>query len=263
MKGRLLFLGTGSSVGVPVIGCSCAVCSSASPYNQRLRPSVLIQTEQKKLLIDPGPDFRQQALRHHITMLDGILLTHAHHDHTSGVDDLRPIYYRRENPLPALLSEETALELQMRYYYIFRSEDPDETFVPRIQLQILPPQREGSVDFIGLSIGYMTYEQGGMLVNGFRFGDLAYLSDIRLFSHTLFEQLQGIKTLIISALRHTPSPLHFSVDEAVDFAHRTKAERVWLTHLSHELDHEKTNAYLPDHIKLAYDGLEIEFGNPS
>jgi phosphoribosyl 1,2-cyclic phosphate phosphodiesterase len=256
MKGKLIFLGTGGSVGIPVIGCSCEVCHSTDPLNQRLRPSALLQCEQRQFLIDAGPDFRMQALRYGITKIDGLLLTHAHYDHTAGIDDLRPLYYRRQAPLPVLLSAATAQELRMRFFYLFQS--ADEKFVSRFHLQVLPDQA-GSVMFENLLIQYMTYSQGGMLVNGYRIGDLAYLSDIRHFSPSIFEDLEGVRYLIISALRYTPSPLHFSVDEAIDFAKQVKAERVWLTHISHELEHHKTNAYLPEYMSLAYDGLVIDF----
>lgn len=258
MKNKLKFLGTGGSVGVPVIGCPCAVCHSTDPYNQRLRPSVLLKIAHRQFLIDAGPDFRLQALRYGITHLDGLLLTHAHHDHSGGLDDLRPIYYRRESPLPILLSHDTAKDLLLRYYYLFEPSLGQETFTPRLHLQILPDQA-GQVIFEGLTIEYMTYIQGGMKVNGFRIGDLAYLSDIRHFSPTIFDHLKGLRYLIISALRYTPSPLHFSVDEAIDFAKQVGAKQVWLTHISHDLEHHQTNAYLPANVSLAYDGLEIEF----
>ncbi len=258
--GKLLFLGTGASMGIPVIGCGCAVCQSPSSFNRRTRPSVLIKTQlNKQLIIDVGPDFRLQALQHKISRLDGVLFTHAHHDHTAGIDDLRPIYYNRSSPLPILLSKVTAEDIQMRYHYLFGAIQGDKNFIPRLHLQLLPDQIEGRVHFEGLTIGYVTYEQGGMAVNGFRMGDLAYLSDIRHFPETIFSRLKGVKTLIISALRYTPSLLHFSIDEAVDFAERAGAESVWLTHISHELEHEKVNAYLSSHVKLAYDGLELDF----
>jgi phosphoribosyl 1,2-cyclic phosphate phosphodiesterase len=257
MKKRLTFLGTGGSLGIPVVGCSCAVCRSSSPFNQRLRPSVLIQVAQKKFLIDVGPDFRQQALRYDIQTLEGVLLTHAHYDHTAGIDDLRSIHFRRTSPLPILLSKATAQELHTRYYYLFPSEQHPDV-ASRMQFHLLPDQA-GEVLFEGLPIQYVTYSQGGMDVNGYRLGDLAYLSDIRHFSPAIVEHLKGLKILIISALRYTPSPLHFSVDEALDFAAQIQAKQVWLTHLSHDLDHEQTNAYLPSNVRLAYDGLEIEF----
>lgn len=260
MKGRLIFLGTGGSVGVPVIGCSCAVCCSKEVVNQRSRPSILIQCAHRQFLVDAGPDFRQQALRQGLTHLDGLLLTHAHHDHTAGLDDLRPIYYRRETPLPILLSADTARDIQQRYYYLFQAEG-NPYFIARLNLQILPAQ-EGEVIFEGLSIQYVTYVQGGMAVNGFRLGNVAYLSDIRDFSPSIYSHLENLDVLIVSALKYTVSPMHFSVDEAIDFAKRVQAKHVYFTHLSHELDYEQTNAYLPANMRLAYDGLEIEFEVP-
>ncbi len=260
MKGRLIFLGTGGSVGVPMIGCSCAVCCSKEAVNQRSRPSILIQYAHRQFLVDAGPDFRQQALRHGITHLDGLLLTHAHHDHTAGLDDLRPIYYRRETPLPILLSADTARDIQQRYYYLFQA-GANPYFVARLSLQILPHQ-EGEVLFEGLPIQYVTYIQGGMAVNGFRLGKVAYLSDIRDFSPSIYSYLKDLDVLIVSALKYTISPMHFSVDEAIDFANQVQAEQVYFTHLSHELDYEQTNAYLPANMRLAYDGLEIEFEVP-
>lgn len=256
MKAKLIFLGTGGSVGVPVIGCSCRVCQSSDPLNKRLRPSALLKIENRQFLIDAGPDFRTQALRAGIKTLDALLLTHAHHDHTAGIDDLRPIYFHRNKPLTILLSEQTAQEVRMRYHYLFESGKKDS--FSHFHLQILSSSR-GSTILEGIPIQYVTYSQGGMLVNGYRIGDFAYLSDIREYSPSIFDDLKGVKCLVISALRYTNSPLHFSVDEAVDFAKQLNAEQVWLTHMSHDLDHHQTNAYLPSHIRLAYDQQEIEF----
>lgn len=254
----LLFLGTGASLGVPVIGCQCPACQSNLKYNHRFRTSALLTINQKKILIDCGPDFRQQALQHKINTLDGIILTHAHNDHTAGLDDLRAFFYQRTSPLPLLLSEETHDEILKRFDYLFRPSlyvSMDQKFTIQKLLD-----KQGETIFDAIKINYMTYEQGGMQVNGFRFNDLAYLSDIKIYNEALFDSLIGVKKLIISALRFTPSPLHFTVDEAVDFASKVRAEEVWLTHISHDLEHEKVNAYLPDHVNLAYDGLTISFG---
>lgn len=257
MHGKLLFLGTGGSVGVPLIGCFCEVCCSSDPYNLRLRPSALISIGEKRFLIDVGPDFRAQALKFQITRLDGLLLTHAHQDHVGGIDDLRPVCFLRKSPLPILVSQETAQDIRMRYHYLFPSRDSAGS--GPFELHILPPKQMGEVVFEKMAIQYVTYLQGKMAVIGFRIGDFAYISDIRTFSPDIFTQLKGVKYLVISALKYIPSPLHFSVDEAIDFAAQIKAERTWLTHLSHELDYHHANAYLPPHIRMAYDGLEISF----
>ncbi len=244
-------------MGIPIIGCDCAVCRSEDPYNKRLRPSALLTVDQKRFLIDAGPELRVQALRYGVDRLDGVIFTHSHHDHTAGIDDLRAYSFRNQKPLPVLLSKETADDLMNRYYYLFKSDPSKETVKTRISMQILESTR-GSVVFEGLPLRYVTYEQAGMKVNGFIVGSVGYLSDIRHYSETLFEDLIGVKTLILSALRFTSSEFHFSVDEAVDFAKKAGAQHTWLTHISHDLDHEKTNAYLPPSVRMAYDGLEID-----
>ena len=258
MKGHLLFLGSGASMGVPIIGCSCAVCTSTSPYNKRLRPSVLIQLENKNYLIDVGPDFRYQCLHAQIDHVEGILFTHCHQDHTAGMDDLRPFHFRRKTPIPFIASKITADDIRTRFHFIFKPNAEDHQISPR--LEYLPlPDKEGVVYLNDFPIHYCTYSQGEMDVNGFRMGDVAYLTDIKEYAPSIFQWLQGVKTLILSCLRHTSSPLHLSVDEAVDFVRKAGVDKAWLTHISHDLDHEKTNAYLPSHIQLAYDGLNIEF----
>lgn len=256
--GTLLFLGTGGSMGVPVIGCDCAVCTSGKSVNQRSRPSALLHLGSKSILIDCGPDFRWQALRFHIKRVDGVILTHAHNDHTAGFDELRLFYFRQHAPVPCLLSKETEADLSQRFHYIFARKGPYEQFIPKFDFQYMEG-KTGRVDFLGFPVDFMTYEQGGMQVNGLRFGNLAYVTDIRHYDPLLIEHLRGLDTLILSALRFTPSPLHFDVDEAVEFARRCGAKETWLTHLSHDLDHDQTNAYLPANVRLAYDGLQLPF----
>lgn len=258
-QATLEFLGSGGSMGVPVIGCHCPVCASDKPVNHRSRPSVLISIDSKKILVDCGPDFRWQALRIHLDNLDGVILTHAHHDHTAGFDELRLFYFRNHHkPFPCLLSRETEEDLRRRFYYMFKTTGPYEAFVPKFDFSYMEGET-GSVDFLSLPVSYISYEQGGMKVNGLRFGSLAYVTDIRHYDETIFKHLLGLDTLILSALRFTPSPLHMTVDEAVEFARRCGAKETFLTHLSHDLDYDQTNAYLPANVKLAYDGLKIPF----
>ncbi len=246
-----------------MIGCSCAVCRSLLPHNQRFRTSALVTLNGKKILIDAGPDFRSQALHFHINRLDGVIFTHSHNDHIAGVDDLRVYYAIEEKALPCLLSLSTLEDLQTRYPYIFslleksKRENPKK-LLPQFDLRLLQSS-SGEVDFLGSRIQYLTYEQTGMLVNGYRFGKLAYITDIRHYSKEIFSELEGVEFLILSGLRFTSSTMHFTVDEAIAFAEQVKAKQTWLTHISHELDHEKTNAYLPESIRMAYDGLEIFF----
>lgn len=254
---KLLFLGTGGSMGVPVIGCHCPVCSSDDPHNKRLRPSALLKVGGKNILIDCGPDFRQQALKFGIDQLDGTILTHAHNDHTAGIDELRVYYMHTHHSLPLLLSDETAQDIKARFAYIFTKERFYK-LLPTFELHEFTGER-GEVEFLGLQIGFHSYLQAGMTVHGYRIGNLAYLTDIKDYDEAIFPFLKGVDLLVLSALRFTSSPLHFTVDEASSFAQQAGAKMTWLTHLAHELDYEETNARLPENVRLAYDGLEIDF----
>lgn len=253
LTGTLRLLGTSASAGVPVIGCRCDVCTSSNPYNRRQRSAALLTINKKNFLIDSGPDVRMQALRWEINSLDGVLFTHAHQDHTAGIDDLRIYYIRSQKSLPCLLSQATLDDIATRFSYLFTP-----SLNTRLEFLTLPDER-GSILFEGLLIRYFTFQQLSMPVNGYRFGDLAYVSDIRDYPETIFEDLKGVRTLVISALRYTPSPMHLTVDEAVAFAERVGAQHTYLTHLSHDLEHEKTNAYLPQNVRMGYDGMIIDF----
>lgn len=254
-----VFLGTGASLGSPVVGCHCPICRSDNIQNKRLRTSALLRLPFQRFLIDCGPDFRQQALRQDLGKIDGLILTHAHYDHIAALDELRIYTIRQQKSVPTLLSASTAEEVYQRFSYIFTGKEIEgKKMPPQLTLQQLQAA-EGFVDFCGLPTRYVTYEQSGMPVNGYRWGDLAYLTDIRHFPESIFDMLQDIKILIVGALRFTPSPFHFTIDEAIEFSKKTSAKQVWLTHLSHEVEHDKTNAYLPDNIRLAYDGLKIPF----
>ena len=262
MKIKLLFLGTGASSGVPVIGCTCDVCRSKSPYNKRDRPSILLTINQKNILIDPGPDFRQQALKFGIKHLDAVIITHTHYDHIGGLDDLRVFYFIEKKPIHCLLSQDSYDEIKLRHFYHFIEPKTHNSKTVKFEYLVLQNAR-GDIDFHGLPIRYMTYYQGDMPVLGLRIGNLAYVTDIRLFDQTVFEDLKGVETLIVSGLRHSPSPMHFSLQESIDFSKKVGAKAVYINHIGHELEHEKTNAFLPEHVNLSYDGLELEFnGRP-
>ncbi|ADI38592.1 putative metal-dependent hydrolase, beta- lactamase superfamily I [Waddlia chondrophila WSU 86-1044] len=244
-------------MGVPIIGCRCPVCLSKDEKNKRTRPSAFLKAKGKAIVIDAGPDFRTQALREEISHIDGVIFTHAHHDHTAGLDDLRVFTIRRSNPIPCLLSEKTANDLKRRYDYIFR-EGGESKLVSKVELQILEEER-GETHFLDISFRYLSYIQSGMLVNGFKVGNLAFITDIKNFSETIYDDLQGTKVLVVSALRHGPSHMHLTVEEALAFSRKVGAEQTWLTHIAHELDHEQTNRSLPSNVQLAYDGLTISF----
>lgn len=258
MSGKCVFLGTGGSMGIPVIGCSCDVCHSDNPKNRRLRPSIVVEIEGKTLLVDPGPDVRQQALQFGVDAIDGVLITHAHNDHIAGIDELRVYYMWRKQPIPLLMSRESYYDIAQRFPYIFHKDERSQGLIANFDVQLIEGER-GTARFLDLDIGYCSYEQAGMKVNGFRFGDFAYVSDIRVFPETIYEDLKGVENLVVSALRSSPSPLHFSVDEAIAFTDRVGAKRAWLTHIAHELEHDSASAKLPDHVRIAYDGLEVPF----
>lgn len=257
-KGRFLFLGTGGSAGVPMVGCRCEVCRSPAAHNRRLRSSGLIRVGGKQFLIDVGPDFREQALRYDIEHLSGILLTHPHYDHVGGLDELRALYFLQKRSLPCVLSQETFDEVKARYHYLMHAAEPGHVTCAQIDFRVLE-QDFGEVVFEGISLRYVSYYQAGTKVTGFRLGDLAYVSDIRYYTEEVVRNLRGVHTLVLGALRLTQSPMHFSVDEAVAFTHKVGAKRTLLTHIGHELDCERTNALLPGDVRLSFDGLELEF----
>lgn len=257
MKGKFLFLGTAGSSGVPVIGCKCPVCLSSTSFNCRLRPAGLLKIRDLKLLIDVGPDFRTQALKYNIDSLDGLILTHTHYDHIAGIDELRIYYLQSQKKLPCLLSAESFDDLKKRYYYLFQPIGEVPTLSAQLDIHLLPAD-SGQEEFLGVKIDYMSYSQGGTKVNGYRIGDFAYISDIREYNPSIFEKLQGVETLILSALREERSMLHFSLAEAVDFAGKVGAKKTWITHISHRMDHEIINRKLPQSIQLGYDGLEMD-----
>lgn len=265
MQGKLTFLGTGTSMGVPTVGCDCAVCTSADPRDNRLRPSVVLQWHapdgaERVVLIDTGPDFREQALRLHLTHVDAVFYTHSHADHILGMDDLRPlsfVTYRQGGLVPLYASEETGAVLERIYDYTLA---PSATYANRARVQLRPLEdrtRVHEVEFVRVPVLH-----GGMDVSGFRFGDFAYLTDVSEIPEASFALLEGLQTLVLPALRHKPHPSHATVEQAVGWAKRIGARQTYLTHIAHELGHEETNRILPESVAMSYDGLEVAVNLP-
>ena len=250
---KLTFLGTGTSCGVPTIGCQCRTCTSSDPHDKRLRCSVLLETEQTRLLIDCGPDFRQQIMPHPFRRIDGILITHAHYDHMGGMDDIRPYCQFGEiNVYADPIAREGML--QMLPYCFAEHRYPG---VPAIQLhEILPhiPFTIGDMEIVPFQV--MHHD---LPILGYRIGSLAYITDMKTIAEEEIPYILGCDTLVVNALREKPHHSHQTLSEAVRFAQRIGARQTWLIHCSHDIGrHAEVNASLPANIQLAYDGQVVE-----
>jgi len=254
MKASLTFLGTGTSNGIPVIGCSCPVCTSSDPQNNRTRASVFLESPKAKILIDTGPDFRTQALKRGIQHLDGIFMTHHHADHLHGIDDVRPLSYHA--PVELFASEFVIEEIKSRFNYMF-APPIKGTSVPQLNLKTLDGELVRVKDLPLLPI---PISHGDLTIFGYRFFDCAYLTDCSAIPSESWSLLKGVKTLIVGALRHRPHPTHFTVADALEVGKKLQVETLFLTHLSHEIDHGELQSSLPPWANVAYDGLQIFFG---
>ncbi len=256
---RFTVLGSGTSFGVPSIGCDCRVCKSDDPRDARTRVSALLECEDgSRILIDSPPELRLQLVRAGVPSVEAVLYTHEHADHTHGIDDLRAISVRRGS-LPVFGPRETLERLAQRFDYIF-----DDcvlarrgTSKPRLVPTAIDPGEE--IEVCGVKVLPVELDHGGSRVYGYRFGELAYLTDVKEVSERGREQLRGVKTLVVSALFERPLPMHFSFDDAVAFVRELEVERAFITHLAHQYTHVELSHRLPSGIEPAYDGLEIVF----
>src|SRR6267378_20941 len=254
MKARLTVLGSGTSMGVPTIGCDCAVCHSSDPHDRRSRPSVLVEYDNKTILIDTTPDFREQAIREQIRQLDAVLYTHTHADHILGIDDLRPLSFHRNGKIPLYARPEAGQCLRDMFRYIF---DDDYKFGGIAQLEL--KAIDGPIDLFGARFVPVTVIHGETEIYGYRFGSAAYLTDFSDVPEESLKQLEGLDVLFLDALRHKPHPTHSTVENSLNIVKRVKPGRAFFTHICHDLPHQATNASLPPHVRLSYDGMKLEF----
>ncbi|EDM38514.1 metal-dependent hydrolase [Pedobacter sp. BAL39] len=250
---KVTFLGTGTSQGIPVITCQCVVCQSDDHKNKRLRVSVLIETDDKTIVIDSGPDFRYQMLRAKVKDLDAILFTHEHKDHVAGLDDIRPFNYLLKKNIDIYATERVQDALKREFSYIFS--EHHYPGLPQIDIHTITnePFFIGKTEIIPLDI--MHYK---LPILGYRIGDFTYITDAKTISETSVEKVMGTKILVVNALQHEQHISHFTLQEAIDFSARIGAEQTYFTHISHNLGlHEDVEKELPKNVKLAYDGLTI------
>lgn len=251
---QLTFLGTGTSNGIPMIGCQCPVCHSTDPRDWRNRSSAVVRWNGRTYLIDTATELRIQALALGLSEIDAVIMTHAHADHTGGFDDLRRFNELAQRRLPVYAGAETAAILRERYAYAFTEEFPFYGGKPDLNLF----EVEEAFHPFGDPVVPIPVTHGRTLVHGFRFGPLAYVTDAKIISDESMELLASVDTLVINALRERPHPTHLSVEEALEVIDRLKPRQAFLTHISHELGHAAGNAMLPPGVELAYDGLTIE-----
>lgn len=250
---KVTFLGTGTSQGVPVIACDCEVCISVDPKDKRLRSSILIESDDKSVVIDTGPDFRYQMLRANVQKLDAVIFTHQHKDHIAGLDDIRAFNYKQKAVMDIYANLAVQESLKREFYYVFS--DIKYPGIPQIDMHEIQSEifSVGDIEFTPIEV--MHYK---MLVLGFRVNDFTYITDAKTISETEIEKIKGSKTLVINALQKEKHISHFTLEEAIAFAQMINAETTYFTHISHRLGkHEDVSAYLPKGIHLAYDGQEI------
>ena len=250
---KITVLGSGTSVGVPTVGCHCSVCTSADPRDNRLRPSILVSYDEHNVLIDTTPDFRTQALRARIEHVDAVLFTHSHADHLMGLDDLRPYSFRRSGHIPIYASPETMAAVRRCFPYIFDGLKK-ESSVPQLEARIL---NGAPVELFGLEFLPIPVVHGKQTIYGFRFGAAAYLTDHSDIPEASLQQLRDLDVLFLDALRYKPHATHSTVDTSVKTAQKLGVRRAFFTHICHDLAHERAESLLPPNIRLAYDGLEI------
>jgi phosphoribosyl 1,2-cyclic phosphate phosphodiesterase len=251
---QITFLGTGTSNGVPVIGCTCQVCTSLDPRDKRTRSSAVVDAGGKRLLIDTAPELRLQAVANGITHVDAVLYTHAHADHVAGFDDLRSFNFISQAPLDVHADALTSALIRDRFAYAFENPFPFFGGKPDLNLHVFDgPFVAAGVDVIPFQVGH-----GRWTVTGFRFGPLVYLTDAKVVPDAAIDAMRGTEVLVINGLRDKPHPVHLSIPESLEIIEEVRPRRAYLTHLSHDVGHAELSARLPDNVQVAYDGLVVE-----
>lgn len=250
----ITFLGTGASRGIPVMTCTCHVCRSLDPKDQRLRSSIYLMQQGKSMLIDAGPDVRQQSLRFAVKQLDALLLTHEHRDHTGGLDELQSFARMQAKPIPMYATTRVLAAIQQEYRYLFaRKSSPSDIHFVCHAVQDQP------FEAVGVPIVPIHVYHQHLPILGFRIGKVAYITDAKVITQKEISKLHGVAVLIVNALQLAPHPAHFSLSETIELAEKVNAQMTYLTHISHRLGtHQSVTKMLPDNVRLAYDGLQIQ-----
>jgi len=253
---RLTLMGTSTSVGVPIIGCDCEVCTSNNPRNKRMRTSVLVEAPQGNFVIDTPPELRLQLIRENTKLVHAALYTHGHADHIYGLDDLRIFGYRLKQDIPLYCEPMVEGHLRKAFYYCFEppSHNAHHFAVPKLTFRNISLE---PFDLLGLTITPIRLMHGKLPILGFRIGDVAFCTDVSDIPEESWSKLEGLDVLVIDALRDEPHPTHFSVEQSLGVIEKLKPRQAYLTHISHSLDHSELSSRTPDHVDPAYDGLQI------
>lgn len=252
---KITFLGTGTSQGVPIIACDCDICASLDPKDKRLRSSILVSNNNLNLVVDSGPDFREQMLREKIKSLDALLFTHAHRDHMSGLDDIRGFNFRMKKAIEVYCEKAVEIAIRREFFYAF--EEPKYPGVPEMNIHTIGLNQ---FELLGMPIIPIRVFHHKMPVLGFRFGDFVYITDANRIEASELEKIKGCKVLVLNALRKEPHISHFTLNEAIEIAQIIKPEQTFFTHISHQLGtQQELENELPQGMHLAYDGMELNF----
>lgn len=255
-QGRMTLLGTGTSTGIPIIGCDCEVCTSDDPHNKRTRTGVLVEAPQGNFVIDTSPELRIQLIREHVQMVHAAVFTHSHADHIYGLDDLRIFGHRLDAAIPLHCEETVEAMLRQSFSYAFDSSNtPSHRFaIPKLRFERISLK---PFELLGFHVCPIRLLHGKLPVLGFRINDVAFCTDVSCIPDESWPLLEGLDVLVLDALRDKPHPTHFGIDQALEVVERVKPKRAYFTHIAHQMDHATTNARLPDTVELAYDGLSF------